>query len=73
MSSDVCRVHEAAALLGVTELRVYELVRAGVIPAGAFFRVGRRVQFVRPRLLEWRDAGGAALPGGWRRTPIGAA
>lgn len=69
MSHDVCRVDEAATLLGIPKVRVYDLVRVGVIPAGAFFRIGRQLRFVRSRLLEWRDTGGAALPGGWRRDP----
>lgn len=46
--------------------RVYKLAAEGVLPC---VRVGRRVYFDLSRIEEWVQAGGQALPGGWRRFP----
>lgn len=50
--------------------KLYRLVREGVIPPGPVVRIGRQVRFNRGALERWLDAGGTALPGGWRREPL---
>lgn len=50
--------------LGLTEAELYRAVREGVVPA---VRIGRRLRFDPVRLNAWLEAGGQALPGGWRR------
>ncbi len=57
---------EAAAVLRVRKQRVYQLVRAGLLPAT---RMGRQVRISEPSLRRWINDGGKALPGGWRRDP----
>jgi len=55
----------AAEYLGVTEHRMYQMARSGVCPA--VVRLGRQVRIHPEKLKEWVEAGGTALPGGWRR------
>lgn len=56
-----------AEILGVSQARVYELARIGVLPDGVVVRLGRQIRFDDDALVEWIRAGGTALPGGWRR------
>lgn len=55
---------------GIARARCYALAREH--PEWCV-RVGRRVYIHEQRLEAWIDAGGAALPGGWRRDDHGAA
>ncbi|BDG59924.1 helix-turn-helix domain-containing protein [Caldinitratiruptor microaerophilus] len=55
---------EIAAEYGLRVERVYELARQSLIP---HVRVGRSVRFDRLAVERWIEAGGQALPGGWRR------
>jgi len=55
---------EVAEILGVRRTRVYALLASGTIPV---VHVGRQVRVDRAVLDEWIDAGGQALPGGWKR------
>jgi excisionase family DNA binding protein len=60
----------AAVFLGVSEARLYDLARQGIVPC---VRLGRTVRFDEGTLKEFVAAGGKALPGGWRRdgqTPL---
>jgi excisionase family DNA binding protein len=50
--------------LGVSEKRVYELVRTGLLPA---VKLGRQLRFRPSQVQAFIEAGGAALPGGWRK------
>ncbi len=59
-------VDEVAGVLCVSVARAYELARMGVLPT---VRLGRQVRVNKARFIEWIDAGGAALPGGWRAKP----
>jgi excisionase family DNA binding protein len=52
------RVEEAAALLGVSRARCYELVRSGALPA---VHIGRQVRFDPAKLQEWMANGGYRL------------
>jgi len=64
MSANLLTVAEVAQYLQVTNSRVYELIREGLVPS---VRLGRQVR-VDPRSLQnFCDGGGAALPGGWKR------
>ena len=65
MSIELLSVDEVAGILRVSRHRVYYLTREGLI--GGAIRMGRQVRFDRNRLLDWLEAGGEALPGGWRR------
>lgn len=55
---------EVAEILGVRQARVYALLRSGIIPA---VHLGRQVRVDEQVLDEWIEAGGQALPGGWKR------
>ena len=55
---------ETAALLGVPLGRLYDLVRAGLVPG---VRLGRSYRFSRRALAQFIDAGGRAWGGGWRK------
>jgi excisionase family DNA binding protein len=57
-------VAQVAPMLGLTEARVYELVRLRMLPA---VRIGRQVRIDEQALQAWIAQGGQALPGGWRR------
>ena len=58
------RIGEVAARLDVTEARAYELARTNLIPA---VRIGRQLRVDASKLEAWIEAGGEALPGGWKR------
>lgn len=62
-------VKVAAEFLHVTEARVYELIRQGIIPPGVAVRLGRQVRLDAEALAEWIQHGGQSLPGGWRSNP----
>ena len=49
---------EAAALLRVTENRIYELAKRGTIPC---VRIGRQLRFDEAALLAWIEHGGTPL------------
>lgn len=49
--------------------RAYRLAADGVLPAGVVVRIGRKVYFDLPRLVEWIEAGGGTFEGGWRKSP----
>jgi excisionase family DNA binding protein len=49
---------EAAALLRLSENRVYELAKRGLIPC---VRIGRQIRFPEDKLLAWIEAGGSPL------------
>jgi len=55
---------EVAGVLGVRRTRVYALLASGTIPV---VHVGRQVRVAERVLYEWIEAGGQALPGGWKR------
>lgn len=63
-------VAETADILQVSEQRVYEMVRTGVLPAGVAIRLGRQVRIDADALNEWIAAGGQSLPGVWRRDVV---
>jgi excisionase family DNA binding protein len=56
---------DVAARLNVSEAAVYDMVREKLLPC---VRLGRRVRFDPGVLERWIEQGGAALPGGWRRS-----
>jgi excisionase family DNA binding protein len=60
-------IQPAAKRIGVSKLRLYELVRSGVLPPGVVVRLGRHIRINPERLEEFIASGGASLPGGWRR------
>jgi excisionase family DNA binding protein len=49
---------EAAAMLRVTENRVYELAKRGMLPC---VRLGRQIRFDEEAVLAWLRAGGTPL------------
>lgn len=62
-------VDRVAEILSVSQARVYELARTGILPEGVVVRLGRQIRFDEDALIEWARAGGGCLPGGWRRNP----
>jgi excisionase family DNA binding protein len=61
------KAEQVAVLFGLPKSTVFDYARRGVLPC---VRIGRRVRF-RPQDIErFMDAGGKALPGGWREEPI---
>lgn len=63
-SNQLLAVEEVADILQVRVHRVYDMARQGIIPA---VRLGRQLRFSPAKIQEFIDAGGQALPGGWRR------
>lgn len=53
-----------AEMLGVKVHRVYDLARQDLIP---HVKLGRQVRFDLEKVEAWLEAGGQALPGGWRQ------
>jgi excisionase family DNA binding protein len=49
---------EAAALLRLSENRVYELAKRRLIPC---VRIGRQIRFPEDKLIAWIEAGGCPL------------
>jgi excisionase family DNA binding protein len=66
MSRKLLTMDEVAPILNVTVARAYDLARTGVLP---LVKLGRQVRVDEARLTEWINAGGSALPGGWRKQP----
>ena len=57
-------VNPIAELIDVKPSRVYELAQQNLIP---HIRMGRQVRFDLDKVEAWLEAGGQALPGGWRQ------
>ena len=57
---------EVAGVLNVSYLRATALVREGILPT---VHLGRQKRIDPRKLEEFIQAGGKALPGGWRRKP----
>jgi excisionase family DNA binding protein len=55
---------EVARILDISEQRVYELCRRGILP---HVRIGRQIRIDKKVLEKWIEGGGQALPGGWKR------
>lgn len=53
--------------------RVYTAIKEGVLPVGVAVRIGRKLFINETKYEAFVDAGGAALPGGWKRQPEGQA
>lgn len=62
--NEFCRKHPTE--FG-TPQRVYTAVREGVLPIGVAVRLGRKILINEEKYQAWINAGGSALPGGWRR------
>lgn len=52
------RATEVASILDVSQARVYELIRTGVIPS---VRLGRQVRVDPSRLSKWLEEGGSSV------------
>lgn len=50
LAEPLLKADEAAVLLSVKPIWIYEAVRAGALPC---LRVGRHIRFTRPMLEEW--------------------
>lgn len=50
-----------------TPNRAYQLAREDFFPIGVFVRIGRRLFVNEEKYQKFVDAGGSALPGGWKR------
>ena len=57
-------VKPIAELLDVKQSRVYDLAQQDLIP---HIKLGRQVRFDLDKVEAWLEAGGQALPGGWRQ------
>ncbi len=58
------RVPEVARILDISEQRVYEMARQGLLP---HVRLGRQIRIDHRALDDFIGQGGQALPGGWRK------
>ena len=58
-----------AERLDVPKSTVYEAARQQRI--GGVVRLGRKLRFDPVKFETWLEAGGEALPGGWRQEPEG--
>lgn len=61
---DFCRKHPEVCR---TPNRAYQLARENFFPVGVFVRIGRRLFVNEEKYQKFVEAGGSALPGGWRR------
>ena len=52
------RATEVASILDVSQARVYELIRTGVIPS---VRLGRQIRVDPTRLARWLEEGGSPV------------
>jgi len=57
---------EVCQILNVSYSRACELARTGMLPS---VRLGRSIRVHPEKLEQFIEAGGQALPGGWRRRP----
>lgn len=64
MAKKLVSVHAVAEMLGVSQQRVYDLARQNILP---HVRLGRVIRFDLEAVEAWINAGGQALPGGWRQ------
>lgn len=64
----LCSAKRAAELLDVSVARIYEMARTHILPKHVAVRLGRQLRIDEDALREWIRSGGAALPGGWRRS-----
>ena len=62
--SKLLKADEVAEMLEVSEDRVYQLVREGILPA---CYLGRQIRFSADLLNEFIAKGGKSWPGGWRK------
>ena len=62
-------IKEASRIMGETPKSMYAMIWRRVLPPGVLVRIGRKVKIHRERLFDWMNAGGQALPGGWKRKP----
>ena len=60
----IVSVKPIAELLDVKPSRVYDLAQQDLIP---HIKLGRQVRFDLDKVEAWLEAGGQALPGGWRQ------
>ncbi|HAI20686.1 MAG TPA: DNA-binding protein [Clostridiales bacterium UBA8153] len=60
----VWTVAEVARILDLSESRVYEACRQGLLP---HVKIGRQIRVDQKSLEAFLAAGGQALPGGWKR------
>lgn len=67
MSQNLLTVAEVSEVLRVPLGRGYQLARQGVLPGTV--RLGRQIRVRADMLQQFIEAGGQALPGGWRRQP----
>lgn len=58
------KANVVAKKLDVSEARVYELAKLGLLPC---VRMGRQVRFRPEEIDAFIASGGAAFPGGWRK------
>ena len=54
---EVLTSSEAALFLGIGLTKLFDLQRQGYLN-GVFYRVGKRVLYIKPRLQAWAEAGG---------------
>ncbi len=71
MQSELLRPRELESIVGLKQARIYQLLKAGVIPST---RVGGSIRIPRRALETWLDAqAGNALAGSTpQREPVGA-
>jgi excisionase family DNA binding protein len=63
MERKLLRVSEVAKILDVTEPRVYNMIRGGLLPV---VKLGRHLRIEEAQLNDWIKGGGQSLQGGWR-------
>lgn len=64
------KLEKAAKILDMPLSTAYEHVRTGLFESFVV-KIGRQVRVHPDRFQRWLDAGGEALPGGWRQEPEG--
>ena len=58
---------QVARQLRITEWKVYDLVRRGILTPGVYIKLGRSIRFSPSQFAEWKANGGKAFKHGWRK------
>ena len=59
MQSNYASVDDVAEKFKTTRQAIYQKIKRGAFPKGAYFKVGKRLYFNPEKLTKWIEEGGA--------------